>query len=301
MSRSVDRRIYFYRLADGPPQVPLVRKTLIHIDGLEWNEDQRYLVTVDPNAPLALFIDKTDFPCEFRFGRCRRNDLPQKESGGQVTALGLNDEESLIDVGHIVLFEDGICAVEYNRFAPSMKLLQQYLSIKTDVPFVNTPTFIRLYRREILPTLPSYDRIASLTIEAPVLEADALRSAAPDLGSILDACGEVGSTHRAQFTLKAERGEDLGLFEKISRLISSSSARDALTKLSISGAKEGQLDSSNLLEEYLMVKKVMIKLDDRTKALHAQSTYAILKEAYRENYDSFKGAATIQDEGTLLA
>lgn len=76
-SRTITRKIYFYRLADKAELLPLLPNELQRIENLPYNEHGRYLADGDEGR-LIVWPDTVDYPLRIRFGRTRMANLPTK-------------------------------------------------------------------------------------------------------------------------------------------------------------------------------------------------------------------------------
>jgi len=78
------------------------------------------------------WIDQTaDECCHIRFGKLRRDDMPQVEQAGAISPLDLPQNANLAEIMHLVLFPSGIIGAEHNYYGPRMQHFIRYLMNKT--------------------------------------------------------------------------------------------------------------------------------------------------------------------------
>ena len=109
--QKISRKIYFYRALtdldeDGSPTPFDPTAALRHIDQLEFSAEGRYLDTGD--TTLCCWVHRTGPPQQFRLGHIRRTGLPLVEERGRLADLQIPDDSGLVEVIHIVVFEDNI-------------------------------------------------------------------------------------------------------------------------------------------------------------------------------------------------
>lgn len=124
----LDRKIYFYRLyvgqnAAGEPVPYDVQKVLAHINSLDFDNQDRYLK--DENGDdIACWVDG---PQKVKFGKIKRNNLPQTEHKGKISNLNIPLDHGLIESVHVEFFPENVVGVEFNYDGPRVSLINQYL------------------------------------------------------------------------------------------------------------------------------------------------------------------------------
>ena len=144
----VTRKIYFFKIARTHEVVGVLEGAIAKIASLPFNEQGRYQVSSNEDVLLALFVDSGTFPLRLQFACIRRDNLPVVEKGGDLSPLKLDDDAGLMDCCHVVIFDDGIVAAEFNQEGPRLRRLGQYLMFKGGLP--SPPRFNPLFQTDVL-------------------------------------------------------------------------------------------------------------------------------------------------------
>ena len=295
MSRRVQRKVYFFELAEKAEFLPLIPRCVELIGTLPFNDQGRYLPTKDDDNVLVLFVESTAFPVKLQFGRIRRSGLPVVEDAGQISPLKLAASAGLLDWAHLILFEDGILAAEFNADAPRTSKLGEYLYFKGRSILPNSPKFKPLFQRTILDELSEFESVYSLDIEAPTLEAASIAEASKSLGQAFSACRKAGKVKKATISLKASRKDPNDLLELARKIFTTSRSREAVTKLKLTGKTPTGRKPLDLLENYLISTEDFMRMDERSRAIDPADAFRILERAYNQKKDKFADAARADD------
>lgn len=291
----ISRKVYFFRLADYAEFHPKLEQCFEEIGKLPFNDQGRYLSTSSDDTVLAVFVTSHKYPIKIQFGRIKRSDLPMVEKAGEISALQIEQEAGIIDWSHIVIFSDGIVAAEFNRDAPRIARLSEYLAFKTRGIIENSPRFLPLFQRAVLEELENFDEVSILEIEALTSDADAIAEADKNLGAAFNACRRAGKIKKTKIVLKSVRERDNDLKGLARRLFRSSASREALTVLKATGRSNGGRKPLDMLEEYLISTEEFMRLDQRTRALSSEHAFGTIERAYIKSRERFASAATAND------
>ena len=293
--KNVLRKVFFFRLGNSVALSDL-QTAVAHISSLPFNDQGRYLPTSSDDIVLALWVERFEFPIRLQFGRIKRSDLPLVEDQGAVSPLQIARSAGVLDWSHIVLFEDGIVAAEFNRDAPRITRLGEYLYFKARGILETTAKFLPLFEKAVMEELARFSEVTILEVEAPTSEADSVAEADGNLGAALRACRNAGQVRTAKLMLKApEKNRLQDLRELAGRLFLNSRSREVLTQLKVTGRTEKGRRPLDLLEDYLVASEAFVRLDSRTRALSPEHAFAVIETAYRDNKHRFSGAATAAD------
>lgn len=159
----IPRKVYFLRVEHFAQLQSELPGAFQRISNLPFNDTGRYQVDALTNSRLCGFPDSQEYPLRFRFGRTRRDLLPDVEREGHLKTLELQEDEGLIDVCHIIIFADGYVAAEFNRDGPRIEKLGSYLFEKgATLPAL--PRFLPLYERDIVEVVSHLDQVRVLDI-----------------------------------------------------------------------------------------------------------------------------------------
>lgn len=294
---TVNRKVYFFRLAHAMQSLPEVASAVSRIDELPFNENGRYLSVNDEDNLLSLYVDSRQFPLKLHFGRIRRNNLPLIEHGGKFQPLSLRDGAGLIDGCHIVLFSDGIVAAELNQDGPRLRRLGPYLQIK-GMTQQGAPKFLPLYQKDIIDELDRLQSITLLELEIKATDTDLIARADEHLGAAFSACRDAGSSSKTRLVLSATRTRNEALRSLVKRLFINDDSRKLLKRFYVKGQDRptSQPRGLDLLEEYLVSSQIFIRRGEKSKAIDSEHAYDVIEQAYEENYHRFESAAAADDQ-----
>lgn len=291
MDQHIQRKVYFFRVAHHSEFAPLLEDCVRYIDGLPFDDQGRYLTTATDETVLALFVTSADYPIKIQFGRIRRKDLPLVEDGGIISPLEIAQSAGIIDWSHIVIFADGTVAGEFNRDAPHIARLGEYLSFKTRGLLPSAPRFYPLFQRSVLEELESFKAVTILEVEALTTDSDAISEADSNLGAAFAACRRAGNVKRTKLILKAVRDNENDLKGLARQLFLNANSRESLSVLKATGQTGIGRKPIDLLEEYLVSAEDFVRLDKRSRALSTAHAFAVIERAYLKNLARLADAA----------
>lgn len=291
----VSRKVYFFRLADHAEFVGKLEAVVANIDALPFNDQGRYQATSGDDTVLAVFVSSAVYPIKIQFARIRRDNLPLVEREGAITPLTLEANAGLMDWSHIVIFNDGIVAAEFNQDAPRLRRLGQYLMFKGGSNLPSAPRFMPLFQRNVIEELESFENVTILELEALTSDADLIAEGDENIGAAFKACQKAGNVKKSQIVLKSVRANDDGLKGLARKLFSNASSRESLAKLKVTGRSGDQRKPLDLLEEYLISVEMFSRLDSRFKAISTDDAFHVLQKAYKDNKHKFAGAVTANE------
>jgi hypothetical protein len=295
MRQQVQRKVYFFRLADYAEFGPLMEDCVRYIGGLPFDDQGRYLATVSDEIVLALFVTSANYPIKIQFGRIKRTDLPLVENEGEISPLEIAQGAGILDWSHIVIFPDGVVAAEFNRDAPRIARLGEYLSFKSRGLLPSAPRFYPLFQRAVLEELENFQNVTALEIEALTTDADAIAEADRNLGAAFAACRKAGKVRKTRIVLKAVREKDNDLRGLARRLFTIAGAREALTTLKATGKTPFGRKPLDMLEDYLISAEDFVRLDDRSRAIATSHAFAVIERAYDKNRSRLASAAVANE------
>ena len=220
------------------------------------------------------------------------NWFPMVEDGGEISPLKIAQSAGIIDWSHMVIFADGTVAAEFNRDAPRIARLGEYLAFKSRGILPSAPRFYPLYQRNILEELENFEAVTILEIEASVSDADVISETDRHLGNALKACGKAGGMRRARLVLKSEQRLDNRLKSLARKLVKTGASREALSTLKATGKAIDGSRPLNLLEEYLISTEEFIRIDKRSRALAPDQAFSTLERAYDNKRSRISSAAS---------
>lgn len=293
----VVRKIFFYRIAHFNEVKDLLPDAMKSIERLGFHDQGRYQQDISENALLSVYPETTSYPLKLKFGRTRRDMLPDVEKDGVLSTLSLDEDAGLIDVGHIVIFDDGHVAIESNRDAPRINKLGDYLYLKgKNLP--TAPAFLPLFERDIVETLDNIDRVRLIELDVPPDISDLIRQADNHLADAIEASERAGSTEKVVLDLVANSTSEIrlkSLARKLAELVKGSqSQRQRFNTLKVSGYTNGVKPKKyiDILEEKLVSIEVFSRKSSKSRSIDSDEAFRILLSTFEENKHKIKGAAT---------
>ena len=172
---TVFRKVYFFKIEHFNQVKESLPVAIARIDKLPFDDDGRYRFDVISRTRLCAFPDSLTYPLKIRFGKTRRDALPQIEHEGSLKTLELQENEGLIDISHVMIFDDGFVAAEWNHEGPKLAQLSPYFFDKGKLN--DPPKFLILMERDIVEVISELDSVRVLEIELPPDAAELAREA----------------------------------------------------------------------------------------------------------------------------
>ena len=289
------RKIYFFRIehfADLKANLP---GAFQRIENLPFDDNGRYLLESKSGARLCVFPDSLEYPIRLRFGRTRRDQLPDVEKHGKLEALDIAEDAGLIDFGHPLIFDDGHIAAEWNPDGPKLQRLSAYLFSKGGLS--KSVRIRNLFERDIVEVVSRLNSVRVLDIDLPVTAAELAREADADLASAILATERMGATKKVGLTLTADQGSsklrDLAL--RLARLVQGRPhERERFNTLRATGSDSvrGVNRYVDILEDKLVVGEMFPKRNSRSRSIDSEEAYRLIHRSYADMRPRLSEAAT---------
>ena len=293
------RKIYFFRIEHFAEYGYLLPGAFEKIENLPFNDQGRYMVIdARSGARLCVFPDSLDYPIRLRFGRTRRNHLPEIEKSGKLEALNLDEEAGLIDLGHLIIFDDGHVAAEWNPEGPKLQRLAQYLTAKGDIK--GSIKFRNLFERDIVDVVRNLGAVRVLDIDLPPDAVELARQAHESLATAIRSAEKMGATKKIGLTLTAESGSAKlsSIALKLAEIIQGSPherRRFSVIKATGTDSASSLTRYVDILEDKLVVGEMFPKRDARSRALDSDEAYRLIHRSYLQMRPKLESAATSGD------
>jgi hypothetical protein len=264
------------------------------VDALPWIEQGRYQSDASDDSLLSVLPHSFEYPLRIEFGRTRRDNLPAIERGGVKKTLSIAEDAGLIDVSHIVIFADGFVAAEFNRDAPRIRKLGEYLMFKgRNLP--STPRFQRLFERDVADLINQMASVRFLELEIPADNVALVQKADKGLYSALEAQRQVGNSETIGLYFNARRPEDGRLKQlatNLLQLVTGFEGENDLGKLEIRGKlkETGKSKTLNLLEDYLIADVEFQRSSSKARSIDAHKAFTAIEEVYLQRRDTLTAA-----------
>lgn len=291
------RKIYFFRIEHFEQVKDRLPGAFQRIENLPFKDHGRYFL--EPNKTrLCVFPDTLEYPLRLRFGRTRRDQLPDVESSGKLEALEIAEEAGLIDLGHLIIFEDGHVAAEWNSHGPKLQRLTPYLVDKGGL--MEKVNFRNLFERDIVDVVNQLDGVRILDIDIPIDAIELAREADQSLADAISATERLGATKKAGLTLSADQSskklKDLAL--KFARIIQARpQERSRFGTLRATGYDtiNSMTRYVDILEDKLVAGEMFPKKDARSRSIDSDEAYRLIHRVYQEFKPRLAMAAIASD------
>jgi len=295
----VSRKVYFFRIEHFSTVKNHLPGSFQRIANLPFDETGRYQKDITGNSRLLGYPDTLSYPLRLRFGRTRKDQLPDVERGGHLETLELSEDAGLIDVCHLIIFEDGHVAAEFNHDGPRIAKLGIYLFEKGgNLP--TAPRFLSLFERDIEEVVAELESVRILEIEVPPETSQLLREADDNLASAVDASAKAGGTKSVRLTLSADPSSQK--LHPIATALASiirtrPREREAFKTLKATGYLQGSSTRRyiDILEERLVSGEIFPKNHDRSRSIKTEDAYKLIEQAYWDRKDRLEAAAVANE------
>lgn len=307
------RKIYFYRTYSGTEESGLTKNydpgpALAKVHALDWDDKGRYLPTFQ-GEKLMMWVDKHDVPYRLMLGKSRYSNLPHSEKAGTRSGIPLEPTAGINEVSHIVWFPNNIIGAEYNHHGPRIpNSLQRYLYDRVGDLYTVLTIEQLIYGRPA-DLIRQLDGLTLFNIRISRSELELLKSADKDLIMAMETQASAGDADQIGLTLSATRkkrakvADEPKLRQKLAdrieafthRIVGRTDFRERLKSLKIAGPDRatGKRRLFNLLEDRFIVEETMLKINPRSRAVHAESAYEAIERAYTALRDDLEAAAGV--------
>jgi hypothetical protein len=300
----VKRTIHFFKFDIGEddsfkPRIFDVKPILEKLSNL--SAEDKYLHSEDKR--VICIIDSQTEPYKMRLANIRISDFPSIEEDGDIKPLEIPDHAGLFETIHIVFFPGNIIGFDNNFYGPRItKILEYFHKVAEEVcpqviyldPLINPKILEQLKRLKSI-------RLFNLKINSSYL--DQISSMDESLGAALKSVRDLGNAEEIEIRIKvgphSTNNLSKTLLGKVMNLMKNPDVNQELTKFIIKGFDESvtQNIELDLLNDKIIAKKQILKLDDRTKTLDWNSAYEAIISSYYELKEKMELAGTIRLEG----
>ena len=284
----IKRKIYFYRIhagldLTGKPIQYDIKKVLENINNLSFQDEARYLKGED-GFEICCWIDDLSAPQKVRFGKIKRDNLPQFEHRGTLGDLPIAEEDGLAECVHAVFFSDNIVGLEYNYEGPRITSISDYLYTKSKNVCSRLPVFETLLQQDVLKKLERMKTIRKFRLKVRESLFSSVQQADIDLAHTFQSARQLGQAHEIELALSVGRGRGtLGtkVFNMSKRLLMFRDDNSDVVSGEIKGYDEnGHMEIIDLLNAKFVVEKRIPRSQTRTSVPQSECVYAAINEAY---------------------
>jgi hypothetical protein len=303
---TLERKIHFYRVdvgvdGGGRPLPFNPSPGIAAISKLPFKDgpDSRYLFNDDGNAVSAWpFANKT--LTMLQFCQIRRTGLPQLEQAGTVSDLNIAANAGLLEPVHVVFFADNIVGADFNFYGPRISRLGYYLHVKSN-KLVPLALFHPLLRHDVAQQLDHLTEIRVLDLRVKASYVSVIRKANESLGAAFEANAQVlgGDVEELELVLRptksARHSARERLMASLKTLVRGHELSENVERFQVSGKHDetGKVELIDLLRDQLIVRKQVLRLGERSRAVDASSAFEAIRAAHDEVADDLQYAASV--------
>lgn len=287
MPDTIDRKIYFYKMEikrNGQRVQP--ESIFSAINQMSFDENGRYLPLTDGNM-WSMYVDSINLPLKARIGTIRTKGLPMMERRGQTIPLTIPPDAGLYEPMHFIIFPDNIVGFEYNYYGPRPGSLKFYLPKKLP-NLVDEVELVPLMRRDVHTLLSRIGEVKVFRLKIHRDMGELLRELDDNLPDAIEAAKRASDAEYIEIVFRAKRysrhGINIPFLNRLASWLSRSEVRAAVDTLKIRARDEitQSVEEFDLLQEYLLSVKQVVKQDDIHRSVNTNAMYAAIQEAYDE-------------------
>lgn len=303
---TLERKIHFYRAdigVDGGgkplPFDPLPAFAAIEKLPFVNGGASRYLVDDDGNA-LCAWLGRSKIMRTLRFCQIRRTGLPQLEQAGTVSDLNLAADAGLLEPVHVVFFPDNIVGADFNFYGPRLSRLGYYLRTKSQnaIPLAS---FHPLLRQDVAEQLDHLTELRLINLRVKKSYISTIRNADNSLGDAFAATAKVldGAAEDLEVVLRPSRAGRQGVLQRLvgplKTLARGQQLRENAERFQIKGKLDitGRVELIDLLYDQWIVRKPVLRIGERSRAVSEASAIEAIRAAYNELGDDLRRAASL--------
>jgi hypothetical protein len=298
----LERKIYIYEVDAGfsgdQPVVFDPSPIMEHLKDQPPSLDGRYLDVGEGNVVFASPIS-SEYPQKLVFVLSRRNNLPELEQDGKMSALPIPIDSGLGEKIHVMFF-GRYAAADFNFYGPRATALATYFALKAK----GIGPKIRLQQLVKGEAVDDLKRLDGITVAHFKFHESALRlveRADESLAAGLRATLEASDADELELILRRKRkggvtkylaGHVLKGIKELARQEATYEEFDRLVATGVSSVT-GQREDVDVLSDQLILKRKMVKMNKRSRAVQSESAFEAIESAFLEAQPRLGSAGTI--------
>lgn len=260
----------------------------------------RYL-ELDDGDKVSVRMDMVGTDIKGKIGRTRLTNLPPIDTDGMVAPLNLPAGGGLFEASHFILFTDGLIGYEANFFGPRLGRLCLYMKEKAS-DLVDRVEYQLLWTHDVAQKLQNVGSVTVFSMRVHRDVADAISRHDDDLGKVFAAARTLTTAPMIQIDLRVPKRKRLGFhipwLAKIVPMLADGDIRQGIESLWLRAKNDTEKQSRllDLLQDALISQKSVLKEDEKTRSVDAQSMYAAIIQAREELGPAIDSALQIQQD-----
>jgi len=287
MPDTIDRKIYFYRIElKKNGQTVSLEPIFSTINQMPFDKNGRYLQLSDGNM-WSICIDSINSPLKVRIGTIRKKGLPMMERHGQTSPLTIPPDAGLYEPMHFIVFPNNVVGFEYNFYGPRPGSLKYYLPKKLP-NLVDEVELVPLTRRDVHDLLSRIGEVRVFRLKIHRDMGELLKELDDNLPDAIEAAKHASDAEYIEIVFRSKKysrhGINIPFLNRLASWLSRSEVRAAVDTLKIRARDEitQSVEEFDLLQEYLLSVKQVLKQDDIHRSVNTNAMYSAIQEAYNE-------------------
>lgn len=283
----VTRKILFYRLRKVTPAGSSQADTselFQHL--LDRAGAERVVVqSWGEGTCLAAWLDREAPPHALRLGLIRQSGLPPKaNTSGTLSDLGLNSDEGLAEISHIMLFSGGIVGAEFNFYGPRAYSLTAVVTPDdASISYELEP----ILRSNVQAQLDRLTDIRLFQLRTHASYATTLARASPDLQAAVEAMSRAGNAELVEVVARSGKFSRASIGQRFlriaRRIVRLPDFQENIEKFEIRGFDPAteRVEKIDALHDKLVVERTVVLQDGRSGLVVSDSAYSAVQNAHQ--------------------
>ncbi len=304
MPNAVKRRIDFYQIKLFKDQLPVDIDSVFELIHNDYPALHQRILNINDMKDILLSIIETGPQTKGRLGNVRKRAWPTglvaNSDIEEYTSLAVNNISGLYEATHFLTFENGVIGVEYNPYAPRLKSLCNYLTIRFK-EIVDDYEIIHLLRRDVVRYINSAHSNGVKNVEITYASnfGDVISDDQLPLGDAINRIPtELTGNAKLKIKIELNNRNRYGLrpmfWEKIlHRAHNDTDEQNIIEKLRLEYYDEDDISDIDLVDPYIMSRMMVVKEDDNTRAISSQDMFDKINIAHRNLLDEINSSLNI--------
>jgi hypothetical protein len=287
MVETIERKIFFYEIEfKKEDEIINPQSILSYINSLPFDENGRYLLS-DEESILSMFVESKGLPLKGKIGTIRKKGLPLTERYGETKPLKLPLNTGLYEPTHFIIFPDKVAGFEFNFYGPRPTSLKNYILNKASA-MIDDIKLLPIIRRDTMQLLSHIGEIKAFGLNIHRDMEEFLKMLDDNLFDTFSGMKKYNDAEYIEIIFRAERHSKksihLNFLDRLPEWIKKPEVKEGVDSLRIRARDKitKKIEEFDLLQEYLISKKQIVRLDDIHKSVNPTAMYSAINEAYNE-------------------
>lgn len=287
MVETIKRTIHFYKITLKKEGEDIALSSIFSpINSYPIDSEERYYQLEDGNQ-LSMYISSQVVPIKAMIGTKRVTGLPSIEIRGVTSPLSIPDDAGLYEPTHFMIFDHNILASEFNFYGPRITSLRTYLYAKLR-EIVDEIEILPLMNQEFTTIVSNVGNIRKFRLKIHRDGIQLTRDLDANLYSTFEAARNVSDSEDIEITFSARKYSrddiDIPFFRRLAGWLSTLGVKEQIETLKINAMDTitNEMKEFDLLEEFIVAKKDVVKVDDIHRSVSSDDMYRVIQESYNE-------------------